>query len=150
MIIDNIRNKARYLASHPELESVFAVLESLTEESEIGRYDVSEKAFVNLAKYTNKTEDVCRFEGHAVYADVQYMVKGREVIDVCDGAGETMNEDRLATDDICFYNTPAKYTRVTLHDGDFVLIYPGEAHRPCVGEGNVPCAVVKAVAKIRM
>jgi len=150
MIIDNIRNKARYLALHPELAEVFTFLETLTSESEAMRYELSEKAYVNHVVYTTKPVAECRFEGHAVYADIQYIVKGCEIIDLADDQGLTVNENRLEADDVCFYDAPATYTRVTLRDGDFVLIYPHEAHRPSVALSDAPISVCKAVAKVRM
>jgi YhcH/YjgK/YiaL family protein len=149
MIIDNIRNKARYLALHPELAEVFTFLETLTSESEAKRYELSENAYVNHMVYTTKPEAECRFEVHAVYADIQYMVDGCEVIDLADDQGLTVNENRLESGDVCFYDAPATYTRVTLRDGDFVLIYPHEAHRPSIAVSDSPISVCKAVAKLR-
>jgi YhcH/YjgK/YiaL family protein len=99
--------------------------------------------------YTTKPEAACRFEGHAVYADIQYMVKGCEVIDLADDSGLAVTEDRIEADDICFCEIPAYYTRVTLRDGDFVLIYPHDAHRPSIALSDAPTSVCKAVAKIR-
>ena len=104
MIIDNIRNKARYLALHPELAEVFAFLGTLTSESESKRYELSENAYVNHMVYTTKPVAECRFEGHAVYADIQYIVKGCEIIDIADDQGLTVNENPLEADDVCFYD----------------------------------------------
>lgn len=149
MIIDNIRNKGRYLALHPELEEVFSFLETLNKDSEAKRYELSENAYVNHMVYTTKPVEECRFEGHAVYADIQYMVQGCEVIEIADDKGLAVTEDRLEADDVCFYEIPTTYTGVTLRDGDFVLIYPHEAHRPSIAVSDSPISVCKAVAKVR-
>jgi biofilm protein TabA len=149
MIFDNIRNKARYLSLHPDIDAVFARLESMTAESEAGRYPISDNAFVNHMTITTIPEEKGIFEGHARYADLQFVVEGCEVIDYCDGKDRPLAEDKLAESDLCIYESPENYTRHVLHKGDFVLLFPGEAHRPGVAFEGIPYTVVKSVGKLK-
>ena len=148
MIFDNIRNKERYVSLHPDMEKVFHMLESMTSESEAGRREISDLAYVNHMTITTIPEAEGRFEGHARYADLQFVVEGCEIIDYCDSKEMAVAEDYLGEKDLCFYETPASFVRLTLHKGDFILVYPGEAHRPAVAENGVPSTVVKSVGKL--
>ncbi len=150
MIFDNIRNRDRYLGLHPDMKAVFDRLSSMTADSEAGRYEISDRAYVNHMTITTRPADGGRFEGHALYADLQYVVSGTEEIDVFDGEDTPMAEDRLNSGDICFYEEPKEYQRFVLREGDFILLFPGEAHRPGVAPDGWPSETVKSVGKIRV
>lgn len=151
MIIDNIRNCEKYYALHPSFAAAFEQLKKLTADSETGRYTVDgDNIFVNHAAYTTKPHDECGFENHKKYVDIQYVLAGAERIDLIDAALLTVREDKYASSDIAFFENADALTRVTLHAGDFVLIFPDEAHRPCMAAGKAPEAVVKAVAKVKL
>ncbi len=151
MIIDNIKNCEKYYSLHPSFAAAFEQLKKLTADSETGRYTVDGDAvFVNMAAYTTKTHDECGFENHKKYVDIQYVLSGAERIDLIDADKLTVTEDKYADGDIAFFADSAAQTSVTLQAGDFVLIFPDEAHRPCMADNNVPSAVAKAVAKVRM
>lgn len=149
MIIDNIKYASYYERLHPEFASVFEVLASLTAESEDKRYEVDgDKAFVNLSSYVNKPVSECKFENHKKYIDIQYVVSGEEKIDLTDSAVLTVTEDRIDDGDIAFYEDTEHFDTADLEPGDFVIIFPGEAHRPCVAPDGKGVQVKKAVAKI--
>lgn len=151
MIIDKIENAEKYYNAHPEFKAVFEVLASLDAESEEKRRDVNgNKAFVNLSSYVNKPAAECKFEAHAKYADIQYVVTGHEYIDVTPSDGLTATEDKLAESDIAFYENPTSFTRADLTEKTFVVLFPGEAHRPLVAPDDKGIRTKKAVAKIAM
>lgn len=149
MIIDQIENAEKYYGVHPEFKAVFEVLTSLREDSEEKRRDVNgDTAFVNLSSYVNKPVGECKFEAHARYADIQYVIAGHEYIDVCPAAGLAVTDDRLADGDIAFYADPETFTRADLTPGTFAVLFPGEAHRPLVAPDDKGIQTKKAVAKI--
>lgn len=151
MIIDNIKNCEKYYTVHPSFKAAFEQLKNLTAESEPGRYTVDGDAvFVNMAAYTTKTHDECKYENHKRYIDIQYVLSGAERIDLSDANKLTVTEDKYADGDIAFFADSAAQTSVTLQAGDFVLIFADEAHRPCMADKNIPSAVAKAVAKVRV
>ena len=79
MIVDNIKNAKLYYSLHPEFKAAFECLASLTAESENKRYEINgDNCFVNLTEYENKCEAECKYEAHAKYIDIQFMVKGKE------------------------------------------------------------------------
>lgn len=151
MIVDNIKNAKLYYGLHPEFKGAFECLASLTADSENKRYDINgDKCFVNLSEYENKKEEECKYEAHAKYIDIQFMVKGKECIDCEDNGNMKVTEDEMEQSDIAFYENPEKYSVATLFDGDFVIIFPGEAHRPMRAYEDKPMIVKKAVAKIKL
>lgn len=149
MIIDNIKYADYYAQLHPEFAGVFEILKSLTPESEEKRYELDgDKAFVNLSSYVNKPVEDCAFESHKKYIDIQFVVDGEEKIDLTDSALLKCTDDRLDTDDIAFFENTCHFDTADLEPGDFVIIFPGEAHRPCVAPDGKGVKVKKAVAKI--
>ncbi len=151
MIIDNIKNCEKYYTVHPSFKAAFEQLKNLTAESEPGRYTVDGDAvFVNMAAYTTKPHDECKYENHKRYIDIQFCLSGAERIDLIDADKLTVTEDKYADGDIAFFADADAQTSVTLQAGDFVLIFADEAHRPCMADKNIPSAVAKAVAKVRV
>ena len=149
MIIDSIKNAKKYYSVHPSFEKAFHALAAIDESTPNERLTVDgENIFINLGEYTNKNVDDCPYEAHKKYIDIQYVVWGREFIDICPAEGLKATEDRLDTDDIAFYENGEAYSRADLTEGVFVVIFPGEAHRPCVAPDGKGVKVRKAVAKI--
>ena len=124
-------------------------LEAIDDSTEDGRITVDgDNIFINLSAYTNKNVDECAYESHRRYIDIQYVVKGREFIDLCPADELEVTEDRLDTDDIAFFKNGEAFSRADLTEGVFVVIFPEEAHRPCVAPDGKGVKVRKAVAKI--
>ena len=84
-------------------------------------------------------------ETHRKYIDIQYVLEGEEYVYIADT--ETLDVNTPYTDDIIFYNVPQKYTRIKLKTGDYVVLYPQDAHCPCVACEN-PSKVKKVVVKV--
>ena len=150
MIIDKINEAYKYYNVHPEFKAVFECLAALNADSDEHRYDIDgDMAFVNLSSYVNKPVSECKFESHAKYADIQFVVTGHEFIDVCPAEGLAFTENRLDEGDIAFYADPESFSRADLTAGTFVVLFPGEAHRPLVAPDGKGVKTKKAVAKIR-
>ena len=151
MIIDNIKNASKYYSVHPQFRAVFEGLKKLDENSDCIRYDLDgDNAFYSLSSYTNKPVSECKFEAHRIYADIQYVISGHEHIDVTDAAKLTVTEDFKDGGDIAFYKDCGDFSTADLQPGDFVILFPEEAHRPLVAPNGVGIKTVKAVAKIKI
>lgn len=149
MIIDSIANCEKYYSVHPSLKKAFEALAAIDGNVPDERIVVDgDNIFINLSTYTNKNVDECLFESHKKYIDIQYVIDGSEKIDVCDTKTVKATDDRLDSDDIAFYENTSVFTDVYLTAGMFVVLFPGEAHRPCVAPDGKGVKVRKAVAKI--
>ena len=149
MIIDSIKNAKKYYCVHPSFEKAFEALAAIDESTPNERITVDgDNIFINLGEYVNKNVDECLFESHKKYIDIQYVVTGEEYIDLCDQEILKATDDRLDTDDIAFFENTDKFSRADLTEGIFVVIFPGEAHKPCIAPDGKGVKVKKAVAKI--
>ena len=149
MIIDSIKNAKKYYCVHPSFEKAFEALAAIDESTPNERITVDgDNIFINLSEYVNKNVAECLFESHKKYIDIQYVVTGEEYIDLCDQEILKATDDRLDTDDIAFFENTDKFSRADLTEGIFVVIFPGEAHKPCIAPDGKGVKVKKAVAKI--
>lgn len=149
MIIDSIKNASKYYSVHPSFKAAFEALAAINEDTPNNRITVDgDNIFINLSEYTNKNVNECPYESHKKYIDIQFVVWGREFIDICPTRALKATDDRLDTDDIAFYENGDAFSRADLTEGTFTVIFPGEAHRPCVAPDGKGVRVRKAVAKI--
>jgi biofilm protein TabA len=117
----------------------------------VGRYEIDGKRlFAMVQELQTEPVETRRFEAHARYLDVQFVVAGREGIGYLpDAAGATLIEDRLASHDIAFYGSDAPASELSLLPGMFAVFAPGELHRPCSAIGAA-APVRKVVLKLRV
>ena len=111
-----------------------------------GRYDIAgKKLYANVQTYP--TKDGADYEAHREYIDIQYVVKGKEFVGVCDLADCITCIEYDSEKDIEFlkYNKPDEYQ--TLNEGEFLILYPNDAHKPSISP-NERLIVKKVVVKV--
>jgi YhcH/YjgK/YiaL family protein len=110
-----------------------------------GRYELDgDRVFVLVQDYTSKREGDGRWERHRRYIDLQLVVSGRERIGYAPVS--TLVEGPYDPDrDIAFLTGRGSY--VTLSAGQFMLLWPNDAHMPGIDAGR-PEPVRKLVVKI--
>ena len=118
---------------------------------ETGRYDISSDMFVLIQRYDTVPQTEARYEAHRKYIDIQYIIKGKETIYWSPLSEveeiEPFNEDK----DIGFYEKAVPHAILKLHEGEFGIFYPCDAHKPSFHEDeNEASFVEKAVVKIRV
>ena len=106
-----------------------------------------EGAYFMVQGIKTKEVDRTRPEAHRVHIDIQYIVNGTERFGYAQRQADLAAvEDRLEKDDIAFYPTPRDEFFFDLREGQFVVFFPGELHRPQVAigpEANVLKVVIK-------
>jgi len=144
MIKDNLKYASLYESVHPAFPSAFAFLkEALTNPKEVGRYELDGGAFALVQSYDGKPADLCKIEAHRKYIDIQCVLKGKELFGVADLSTQTLYEDKFDEKDVAFYH--GEVDLLTLSDGDFVIVFPEDAHRPQQGDGS---RIEKVVIKV--
>ena len=144
MIKDKLANAALYENVNPGFPVAFAFLEeAIASPKELGRYDLEEGVFALVQSYDTKPAENCKIEAHKKYIDIQCVLKGRELFGVADLAKQTLYEDKFEEKDVAFYHGDVDL--LTLTDGDFVIVFPDDAHRPQQGDGS---HVEKVVIKV--
>ena len=86
MIIDTIENIEKYTAAVPQLKTVAAVLRSGKAETAMtGSYTTDDASVrYSVSEYQTRTEGTKGYETHRHAADVQFIVSGEEIIDICE------------------------------------------------------------------
>ena len=144
MIKDNVRNSALYEGINPGFPIAFAFIkEVIASPKEVGRYDLEKGVFAFVQSYDSKPAENCKIEAHKKYIDIQFVLKGKELFGVADLATQALYEDRFEEKDVAFYH--GEVDLLTLSDGDFVIVFPEDAHRPQQGDGS---HVEKIVVKV--
>ncbi len=153
MIIDNLKNADRYYSAYEGFKEAFEFLEN-AKNVEDGSYEpVPGLVRVNINTYTNKPVDECKYEAHARMIDIQCVIGGEERIDIVN-ENDTLKMDIITDEyeksDIAFLKNTDADVSFVYKEGDFAVIYPNEAHRPCVApDAKNGVKVRKAVVKIK-
>lgn len=114
-----------------------------------GRYPLDEDGmFLLIQQLTTKPAADCRPEAHREHADIQLVLDGSERYGIAPHDPALLPiDDLLNSRDIAFYPTPRHEWFLDLAPGQFVVVYPGDLHRPCCAV-STPQPVRKAVVKI--
>ena len=111
-----------------------------------GKYLISgENIYANIQTYITKSE--APFEAHRKYIDIQYVIDGEEQVGVVDCSDCTTIEPYNAEKDIEFLSCNVSYSFQHLSNGEFLILYPQDAHQPSMAVEN-PKLVKKAVVKV--
>ena len=144
MIICPWKDIKKYASVLPGIEEAFDAVNALTD-YEAKTYPLSDGNRFFVAVGTTKAPDVA--EAHRKYMDIQYIVKGKEVMGwadlaACEPAGE-FNEDK----DVGMYNGNFEY--IIINEGICYVAFPEDAHMP--GRHlDVPNDFVKIVVKLKV
>lgn len=146
MLSDNISNIDKYSIIPVHIKEFIKKLPS-----DCGRYNITDDDFVNIEEYYTKSHDLCYFETHEKYADIQLLLEGKERIDYTDVRGLKLKEEYNEEKDIAFWcNSKKESASVYLNGTNFVLLMPGEAHRPQMNYEQNSEKVKKVVVKIKV
>lgn len=106
-----------------------------------------DNVFAFLQSYETKLQNDTP-EAHREYIDIQYLVEGEELVGV--GPLEDMTDVAEAHPerDIWLYHGPTE--PLTIGKGRFLVLWPGDAHAPCIAVDGKPAHCRKCVVKVRV
>ncbi len=149
MIQDTLDQSARYELLSPRFAQAFAFLRTVDGTQALGRHEIAgDDVFALVQQYTTKPQSSALFEVHRKYIDVQFLYSGRETILWAPLA--TMTEETMAYDpskEAALFKLVPDVTALHLSAGHFAILYPQDAHAPCV-EWELPTEVFKVVVKV--
>lgn len=148
MILDRIENRSLYEAISPSIKKGLEYLATLSaEDFKEERIELDGKnLFVLHQLYETIDATTQKYENHARYIDIQYILEGTEIIRYADSAGLTVAAPYDETKDAGFFDL-APGTDCLMGPGDFALFFPRDAHAPKIAAG-IPGPVKKAVVKV--
>ena len=149
MIYDHIKNAAFYRGLNARFAQAFDYLAQFNAGTADGRVSLDgDNLFALVQSYQTADAASKLFESHRVYADIQFLASGEEVI-------YTSPLDRLEvttpynpTNDAALYRGTDD-TPLRLRVGDFAVLWPQDGHKPCCSAAR-PAAVKKVVIKVRV
>ena len=144
MIVCPWKDLGRYAAVLPGLEEAVEQVNALTS-FEDKTYPLSDGNRFFVANGTTKPVDVA--EAHRQYLDIQYIVKGKEVMGWADLAACELVGEFNEAKDIGKYTGNFEY--LTIREGMCYVAVPEDAHMP--GRHlDVPNDFVKVVVKLKV
>ncbi|QKN83466.1 YhcH/YjgK/YiaL family protein [Scandinavium goeteborgense] len=120
----------------------------VTDATPLGKHDIDgNRLFYLISEDSTEPFAERRAEYHAKYLDIQIILKGQEGMTFSTQPAGKPDTDWLADKDIAFLPEGVQEKTVVLSEGDFVVFYPGEVHKPLCAVGT-PAKVRKAVVKM--
>ncbi|MBF0569905.1 MAG: YhcH/YjgK/YiaL family protein [Candidatus Omnitrophica bacterium] len=150
MIFDSIGHLERY--DIPRLDEIIAFLkQNNAERLAVGEIEINgRELFVRPAEYDTKPAAEGKFETHRVYADLQYVVSGEELMQVAPADALTPLVEYDSKGDYQFFKAAKAVSSFIVRADEFAVFWPGEAHRPSCSPGKDAVRVKKLVFKIRI
>lgn len=149
MVIDKMSNSHLYEGMGDLFKKAFEYLRNTDfSNMEVGKYEIEGKDFYILVQeFEARPLDKCAIEAHQNYADIQYVVKGREKMGYAPLSTVTVSQPYNPEKDVAKYTGDVEW--VTINEGMFALYLPDDAHEPClaVAPGET---VKKIVGKVRV
>lgn len=149
MILDTLDNAARYASLNSRFAKAFDFLRGVDGSQALGRHDLDGDAcFALVQTYETKPEEKALFEAHRKYIDVQFIHSGRETILWAPLAA--MKEETMAYSDekdAALWKLVPEATPLHVSAGHFSILWPQDAHAPCI-EWDRPEQVFKVVVKV--
>jgi len=146
MITDRLTSAHLYKLLGAGIQRAFEyLLQTDLQSLPVGRYELDGKnLYVMSQEYTSKLPEQGKWEAHRRYIDIQYIISGTERIGYS-------HLSRLVQGD---YNPEKDFLALTgvgdfltLSAGDFMLLFPEDAHMPGMAVSD-PVPVKKVVVKI--
>ena len=100
-----------------------------------------------VSAYETRLVNEKGYEAHRQYADVQYVVSGREIVRCkpLEQVVESIPYD--AAKDAARY-TDCPGADLVIGEGYFLVVFPDDAHEPCLAVDGQPAPVKKVVMKV--
>ncbi len=151
MIYDLFENAHHYEALGQHFQAAFRYLSTASlHDLPAGKQIIDgDRLFALVNDYTTQPLQVCRFESHRRYADIQLMIRGQERIGVAllPTPDLIVTEDYSSVPDVVFYSGSGDL--LTLTPGRFTIFFPHDAHQPGI-EMAAPELCRKVVVKVEL
>lgn len=113
----------------------------------LGRNEIGEGAFANVQEYETRLQS--KYELHRRYIDVQLLTRGEEIIYVAPVADALEPQGEFdEQNDFILYASARSPEQRRVSPESYQLLFPSDAHMPCMAIDGNPCPVRKVVVKI--
>jgi biofilm protein TabA len=129
----SVNKDSFYVAYHRNennWDAAFAFLRNVNlDELAPGKYSIiGDQVFATVSEAPSHNKEDVKWESHKHYVDLQYIIKGKELIGVADTSKATIIKPY--SPDIINYTAEGNYYIAA--PGEFFLFFPNNAHRPTI------------------
>lgn len=151
MIVDRLHNYSCYPFGKP-WRLAFDFLLALNHDAEEKKYHLQgDDLFAIVMGYETRSPETSELEAHRKYLDIQAVLVGEEGIGWHQADALRIDTPYDAVQDVELYEPPAQgLLRVDLLPGNFVALFPHDAHMPSLMTREVPVFTKKVVVKVGM
>ncbi len=151
MIVDRLQNYRCYPFGKA-WELAFDFLLSLDHNAEEKKYHLQgDDLFAIVMSYETCAPDTAEIEAHRKYLDIQAVIRGEEGIGWCQADALQIDTPYDTAKDVELYKHPAQgLLRVDLFPGNFMALFPHDAHMPSLMTQQRPVFTKKVVVKVGM
>ena len=134
--IDEMVFAKQYKANKSYWDKAFGFMkEHNLQEMPAGKYPIDgDHVFASVTEDSTKDFDKTTWESHRKYIDLQYIIKGEEMIGVCPVSQAVLTNPYDAKRDAANYSV--KGTIYSATPGTFFIFFPSDAHRPSITPGG--------------
>ena len=145
MITGNIKLCDKYNNVHKDFEKVFDYLKNNLCKESTGRADLADGVWVN-APFAPESDGISNtFEAHRNYIDIHYILSGKEAFGYADVDSLSTTKAYDEADD--YELLEGEISTLILKEGDFCVVFPEDAHIPCMQK--LSDDLIRVVAKIK-
>lgn len=83
---------------------------------------------VKISTYTSRAPETCKGEAHQKYADIQYVIEGKEAIGYAHIGTCSLAIEYDEKTDMAFYT--GELTEIPINKGYFAIFFPEDVHKP--------------------
>jgi len=117
------------------------------DELPLGRNEIGEGAFANVQAYETKLQS--KYELHRRYIDVQLLTSGQELVYMAPKENGVEPQGEFDVDnDFILFASAKDACAVRVSPQSYLILFPSDAHMPCMAIDGCPAAVRKIVVKI--
>jgi biofilm protein TabA len=149
MVFDHLEYASHYFNLGHGIRAALVYLQQADVAAlEPGRHSVEgDRVFALVSDYETKSPEEGFWEAHRQHVDVQYVHSGRERIGYADLASFDTEPYDAARDLVIARGAGGQF--VEMAPGDFVILFPHDAHMPGL-TAQAPSSVRKVVVKVRI
>jgi YhcH/YjgK/YiaL family protein len=151
MILDIIENLDRY-NQIPHVPEIIEFINN-NELHDLAEGDIpilGDDLYVKVLRYIPQESSKGFFETHEQYADLQFVIKGKESMFYTSCENLTTTDKFKMEGDFKFYEAFENISKLIVPEGKFTIFLPGEPHKPGCLYLNNNTEVMKLVFKIKI
>lgn len=149
MILDSLENSALYEPMHPLFARAFEFLRNEVQGLPSGKHVIEgDRLFALVSTSPPRGRDGTKLEAHRKYIDIQYIIKGTDVMGLkptCECA-QIDDQYNPQTDMAVVLDRPTNW--VTVPQGSFTIFYPDDSHAPRASDQETTRAIVKVIVDL--